>query len=474
MLDKCAVNWDGAKEADALSIYGKVKEEVKNIAKSRRDMITPRPMEVDRVQTDWSSWGGDWHEEEQVHNEGEQEEVEQDINYVGKGKGKGKGTCWSCGEAGHRAAECPKWWKGGAWGGKGPNYDYKGGFKGEGKIGKGGYKGAKGDGKDGKRIWPNPIPKACFGCGSTAHLMRDCPHNKTTQEVQEVRGDVGDPEVLFIAHTMVQNDTEDWEKVKKKAPRQRLLGDFIRGPPGLIDKSRRVKSKRHINGFKVLEVDEMEEDEDEEELEIRCVSCEPDVQWKSKSNHDDAKRERCKQEYSKPLLTQEPEESNIRVVKNDASPQKPAGGQMTWASLGAGEIVVDSAADESCWPKDLGGAFETRPSTRNIQLRTANGGEMSHYGEKHVTFRSANDEEVVGLKFQVTDVKKPLLAVRRLVERGNVVSFGPTPSDNYIKNRETGKMIPMERKGGSFILRADFVKEIDVKELGPVFSRQVR
>ena len=46
---------------------------------------------------------------------------------------------------------------------------------------------------------------------------------------------------------------------------------------------------------------------------------------------------------------------------------------------------------------------------------------MGHYGEKEITFRSGEEEEVIGLKFQVTDVKKPLLAVRRLVERGNVV-----------------------------------------------------
>ena len=60
------------------------------------------------------------------------------------------------------------------------------------------------------------------------------------------------------------------------------------------------------------------------------------------------------------------------------------------------------------------GAFETKPSTKNILLRTANGCEMGHYGEKEITFRSGEEEEVIGLKFQVTDVKKPLLAVRRL------------------------------------------------------------
>jgi hypothetical protein len=43
VLDKCAVSWDRGKETDAAAIYSRVKEEVKNIAKSRRDMITPKP-----------------------------------------------------------------------------------------------------------------------------------------------------------------------------------------------------------------------------------------------------------------------------------------------------------------------------------------------------------------------------------------------------------------------------------------------
>ena len=44
-------------------------------------------------------------------------------------------------------------------------------------------------------------PGACFGCGSTAHLLRDCPMNssKGDRQVQEVSAD--EPEVLFIGHT---------------------------------------------------------------------------------------------------------------------------------------------------------------------------------------------------------------------------------------------------------------------------------
>ena len=82
---------------------------------------------------------------------------------------------------------------------------------------------------------------------------------------------------------------------------------------------------------------------------------------------------------------------------------------------------MDSAADESCWPVGQGDAFPTKESRKKMLLRTANGGDMQHYGEKEVTFKCDGGEskDPIGLKFQVTDVRKPLLAVCRLVEEEN-------------------------------------------------------
>ena len=47
-----------------------------------------------------------------------------------------------------------------------------------------------------------------------------------------------------------------------------------------------------------------------------------------------------------------------------------------WASLGVGNIIVDSAADESWWPVGQGDAFPTKESRRKMLLRTADGGDM--------------------------------------------------------------------------------------------------
>jgi hypothetical protein len=101
-----------------------------------------------------------------------------------------------------------------------------------------------------------------------------------------------------------------------------------------------------------------------------------------------------------------------------------------------------------------------KPSRKNIILKTANGGEMKHYGEKEVTFKNGVAGHIIGLRLQVTDVKKPLLSVRRLTEKGNIVRFSDEPGGSYVENVATGKRIAMEKRGGSFVIRAQFVKQV--------------
>ena len=67
------------------------------------------------------------------------------------------------------------------------------------------------------------------------------------------------------------------------------------------------------------------------------------------------------------------------------------------------------------------------------------------------------EETKMGLRFQVADVKKPLISVRRLVEKGNNVHFGPTKEDNYILNRKSGDKIGLRANGrGSYLMDVSF------------------
>ena len=209
-----------------------------------------------------------------------------------KGEGKGKGACFTCRAMGHRAAECPS--------------------KGEGKGQKGKGKGwAKGCGQSqGWNQWQNTVSmtRACFGCGSTAHLFKDCP-TKADRQVQEVTAD--EPEILFIGHTEATEIDGQWKEV----PKQKCRKGMCDAPPGLNH-----DGVAKVDRFKALTAEDEEED-------ATCQMCE--------------------------IMTVN------GTTKNEGVEREKGAGQV-WADLGMGEITVDSAADESCWPKDQGGAFQTK------------------------------------------------------------------------------------------------------------------
>ena len=271
-------------------------------------------------------------------------------------------------------------------------------------------------------------------------MMRDCPKNR---QVQEVTAEEQEPEILFIGNVKTEAPcrtcTGESRTQSDPAPRKTAtLGDFIRPrswarPPKRVTPPPGLTGRKTMFGFEALEEREGEDYEVEECFIGHVGTAEP--------------------------------ESWIRSVDKPIAKKK--GIKKEWASLGVGDIVVDTAADESCWPQGQGDAYEVRPSKRRILLRAANGTEMAHYGEKHVTIRGPEGEPL-GLRFQVTDVRKPLLSARRLVERGNEIKIAA--EDSYIKNTASGKKIPLTRKNGSWVIRAEFIKDVAVEA---DFIRQV-
>ena len=503
VLDECSVNWDSIQESQAVEKFTKLKASIKNIAKSRREMMGPKPMEVDRVKASWADWAADewetvWDKQEPEKEAGEQESASEEAAYVqyigakgGKKGGKGfQGNCYLCGEFGHSQWDCRKgkgkgFGKDGGSKGHGKTNDYtKGGWyaKGYGKsdIGKGGYY-YKGNGK-GNDTGKGGVQRACFGCGALDHVIKDCPKNPRIQQVEEEV-----PEVLFIGNVK----GEEWKRVPMKVK----LGDFVKAPA--------VKGKKNNeNRFKVLEVDEPDDDE---VVQVRAVECAPCGEGYIKGNTrvnggkagEVSFREKacavavCGVPWSCSCavaphavpgsgthVKQVPQPDTQGATVNDEyKVEFPDGMEEVkyvmavetgsgWASLGMGDIVVDSAADESCWPVGQGDAFPTKPSKKNMILKTANGGDMRHYGQKEVIFEHANSKDPIGLTFQVTDVKKPLLAVRRLVEKGNKVVLSGVNGESYIQNEQSKVKVPVKKKGGSFVIEAHFVKEIS-----PGFAR---
>jgi hypothetical protein len=135
-------------------------------------------------------------------------------------------------------------------------------------------------------------------------------------------------------------------------------------------------------------------------------------------------------------------------------------GVKRWRTFNIGEITEDSAAEESVCPREWCQEFGTREPVKMLKFVNASGGHMGHYGERTANFKVVGkDSGVMSLNFQVSDVQKPLVAVRRIAEKGNVVQFGPRPEDNYIENKVTGLRINMVKKGGSYVIPAEMLIE---------------
>ena len=106
------------------------------------------------------------------------------------------------------------------------------------------------------------------------------------------------------------------------------------------------------------------------------------------------------------------------------------------------------------WPKGRKEGGPVRQLAKKIKLMAANGQEMPVEGEKIVKFET--DGRKCGMRFLVTDTKKPLAAVSSIVDEGNVVVFGPGPWGSFIQNVQNGEKIFMTRKKGTYVIAVDF------------------
>ena len=121
---------------------------------------------------------------------------------------------------------------------------------------------------------------------------------------------------------------------------------------------------------------------------------------------------------------------------------------------GSEEITIDSGAGRNVWPRTRAEGGKIQKLARSVKLSAANGQEMKVDGEKTVKFET--DGRRCGMKFLVTDVKKPLAAVSAVVDEGNVVVFGPGPWGSFIQNVHSGEKLFMERRKGTYVIKVKY------------------
>ena len=329
---------------------------------------------------------------------GEGEEVEA----VGKGKGRGPmfGSCWTCGGP-HFSNECPNNSKG-TKGGKGV-------IKGMGK----GEPPNKGKGKGKMRA---PMFGSCWQCGG-AHFQAECPNGPSGKGTSKGKGkSLREVDEEPDDQEEVGSVTESWNIFGLDVAKNRKRGT---GRPGRWAR-RALEPLRLRNRFGVLQ-----EIEEVGEVDTDC--------------HDSL-------DYVTGLG--DGAEDWIQWVTEEGGGKGPA----------VGEIVIDSGAAESVCPWDWARQFPTRevPWDRKRDFRNASGGKMEHYGEKKIRCGLDGLTTPINMTFQVSDCRNPLASVARIVEKGNIVQFGPKAADNFIFNPGSGERVMLRKKGRKFILDAKF------------------
>jgi hypothetical protein len=129
-----------------------------------------------------------------------------------------------------------------------------------------------------------------------------------------------------------------------------------------------------------------------------------------------------------------------------------------WGSTGPGQaldLLVDTGANRSvCGPSHFP-SFPLEEGQRKT-ISVADGSEMQYYGDKRVRLKVGDD--TLEVKFHVTDVTQPILAVSSMNEAGATVEFpcvGSNRTASIMRDSATGRRrLELKKMYGSFVLRA--------------------
>ena len=104
------------------------------------------------------------------------------------------------------------------------------------------------------------------------------------------------------------------------------------------------------------------------------------------------------------------------------------------------------------------------PVMHEQKLKVVNdsGGPIGHYGERKVALQTEDEfgwEKIIGLPFQVCDVKRPLAAVSQICKKGNIVQFGEREEDCFIMNISTQERIWLSLENGQYVMEACLASE---------------
>ena len=116
------------------------------------------------------------------------------------------------------------------------------------------------------------------------------------------------------------------------------------------------------------------------------------------------------------------------------------------------EALVDSGAAAHVLPPSLLEDYPTEAGSAKklgINYVTADGNELPDLGERLIPFKTQESHECA-IKFQVADVKRPLISVATLMAQGNQISFDK--EGGSITTKDGSKSIRFHLQRGVYVL----------------------
>ena len=136
---------------------------------------------------------------------------------------------------------------------------------------------------------------------------------------------------------------------------------------------------------------------------------------------------------------------SLREITNDSA--RAVGETPEWEEL---DMMVDSGASVTVINNEMVKAVEAADAKPNVRYEVADGSLIENMGRK--TFNAVTNGGVLHqMTAEVTDVKKALLSVVKLVKSGNRVVFDE--GNCFIENKNTKQRIPIEERNGAYVLK---------------------
>ena len=97
----------------------------------------------------------------------------------------------------------------------------------------------------------------------------------------------------------------------------------------------------------------------------------------------------------------------------------------------------------------------SQASRDGVMYRAAGGHRIPDLGSR--TWYAETASGVTELTCSVAEVDKMLLSVAKIVGKGRLVHFGPTPEQCYIQNLKTGKKMSVMRRRSVYVMELDVI-----------------